>query len=88
MIKDTRLHPFEVSFAAMVKKAKASEKVRVAKPRVKEIPAHIVVVFDEDQNRYGMFNTRLANWVREEYVEDHHTFRTPEAAVEWYRGLI
>lgn len=88
MIKDTRLHPFEVSFAAMVRKAKASEKVRVAKPRVKDIPAHIVVVFDEEQNRYGMFNKRLGDWVREEYVEDHHTFRNPEAAAEWYRSLI
>jgi len=88
MIKDTRLHPFEVSFAAMVKKAKASEKVRVAKPRVKEIPSHIVTVFDEDQNRYGMFNTRLAKWVSEEYAEEHQTFRTPEAAIDWYRSLI
>lgn len=86
MIKDTRLHPFEVSFAAMVRKAKLSEKTRASKPRIKEIPAHIQV--REDQGRFGMYNTRLDHWVKEEFREDHTTFRYPEQAELWYRSLI
>lgn len=87
MIKDTRLHPFEVSFSAMVKKAKASEKARLVKPRVKIIPDHILPREDEEFG-FGMFNYRLKDWVKEEYAEYPRTFRSEEKALEWYRSLI
>ena len=88
MIKDTRLHPFEVSFAEMVRKAKASEKARVQRPRVKPIPEHIRPRLDEDENRFGMYNYRLDHWVREEYATYHSTFREEGQALSWYRSLI
>lgn len=86
MRKDTTKHPFEIRFREMVKKAKLAEKTRAEKVRVKPIPSHIVIV--EEEGRYGMFNTRLAKWVCEEYSDYHQTFRTPEAATQWYRSLI
>jgi hypothetical protein len=85
--KDTRLHPFEVSFAAMVKKARASARERVLRPRAKEIPAHILPRMDEELG-YGMYNYRLDQWVKEEYAQYHRIFRTEALAETWYRGLI
>jgi hypothetical protein len=85
--KDTRLHPFEVSFSAMLKKAKASERERVFKPRAKEIPSHILPRMDEEIG-FGMYNYRLDQWVSEEYADFHRTFRTEGQAENWYRGLI
>ncbi len=79
---------FEQRFAAMVKQAKQNEKTRTEKPRVKEIPSHIRARLDEEQNRYGMYNYRLDSWVREEFAEDHTTFRYEDQAIDWYRSLI
>jgi hypothetical protein len=85
--KDTRLHPFEVSFSAMLKKAKASERERISRPRTKEIPSHILPRMDEEIG-FGMYNYRLDQWVSEEYADFHRTFRTEGQAEAWYRGLI
>ena len=88
MIKDTRLHPFEVSFAAMVKQAKASAKVRAPRMRKKLPPPHILPREDEEGLGIGMFNHRLNQWVKEEYAEFPKTFRTEQDALNWYSTLI
>jgi hypothetical protein len=86
MIKNTRLHPFEVSFAAMLKQANISAKLRVPKVRKKLPPLHIVPREYEEQ--FGMFNYRLNQWVKEEYAEFPRFFKTEQDALKWYASLI
>lgn len=89
MRRDTTQHPFEKRFSEQLKKAIAHAKtVNTNRPRTVEIPSHITPKFDDEQHRWGMFNHRLEKWVKEEYAEEHTTFRTEEQAVAWYRSLI
>lgn len=86
MIKNTRLHPFEVSFVAMLKQANISAKLRAPKVRKKLPPSHIIPLIHEEG--FGMFNYRLNQWVKEEYAEFPRFFNTEQDALKWYASLI
>lgn len=88
MRKDTTKHPFEVRFSTMLKTAQEHAKIRARRVQPKVVPDHISVKADEYDGRFGMYNNRLDQWVKEEYQEHPRTFRTPEDAIDWYKSLI
>jgi hypothetical protein len=55
---------------------------------VKRIPEHIVPKFDDAITKYGMFNTRLNQWVGKDPDFGHPFFDSPQEAREWYRTQI
>jgi len=83
-----RDHPINVRMEQMVAQAKRNEKFREAQVKLKEIPSHITVKYNDEERGYGMFNSRLDCWIVEYGLDYPSTFRTEAAAKEWYRGLI
>lgn len=88
MLKDDRNHPFTVRFRELMKSANEHHKKAVARPRSRDIPPHIIVQWNDEERGYGMFNTRLSQWVTECYEEYPRVFKSEEAAQDYYRTLI
>lgn len=56
--------------------------------RLKTIPEHIAPRWDETVLQWGLFNSRLQQWVGKDPDFGHAVFETPEAAKAWYRSVI
>jgi hypothetical protein len=80
------MNKYDEYFKNLVKWAKDNHKSRPpSPPKPKEIPSHIVPQQDEDK-MWGMFNTRLNEWVGR--GEERTRYRSQEKAEAWYRSLI
>lgn len=76
---DLKNHPYEVKYNAMIKSAEAHHKLRQARPRpLPRMPVHCVVLFNREEELYGVFNARLNQW-------ESRFFKEPQIAELWYR---
>ena len=84
-LQDSRNHPFEKGFYARVKRAIESAREREAKAPIKKYKEdHINPKWDNSEQAFGMWNSRLEIWCMGEEKEIHPTFKTQREALEWY----
>lgn len=87
MNRDFTNHPYEVMYRDLVNWAKVHKSERgPERKRDVIIPDHIEPRFDDETNKYGMYNTRLDEWCGRSEV--FNRFRTEEAAVAWFKGVF
>lgn len=56
--------------------------------KTKRIPEHIQPVFNEANGQWGLFNSRLQQWIGKDEYFEHAVFASPQEAKAWYRTQI